>query len=149
MLGINGDALGIKIRTDTQFDDLKLLIFSSTGQKYDATYLSDIGFNAYLNKLSLYETLRAILSDTLDHSTGNPIITQHRIKDAILFNDASQQAFNASVLLVEDVLPNQISANKVMTKMGVGADVACNGIEAVESFKANGYDLIFIDCHMP
>jgi PAS domain S-box-containing protein len=149
MLGIDGKELGIKIRTDAQFNDLKLLIFSSIGQKGDAAYFSDIGFNAYLNKLSRYETLRAILSDMLNHSIGNPIITQHSIAEAIQPNDISQQTFNASVLLVEDVLPNQIIAKKFLTKMGVDVDVASNGIEAVESFKANGFDLIFMDCRMP
>lgn len=146
---VNGEELGIKIRTDKQLSGLKLLIFSSTGQKGDAAYFSDIGFNGYINKLCRYETLRAILSKALNHSTGSPIITQHNTEKLTQPKETSQQSFNASVLLVEDVLPNKIIAKKFLTKMGIDVDVASNGIEALELFKANEYDLIFMDCHMP
>lgn len=149
MHGINGDELGIKIRSDAQLNDLKLLIFSSTGQKGDATYYSNIGFNAYLKRLCRYDTLRTILSDMLNHRTGNPIITQHSIEEVIQFNDAPEQTFNASVLLVEDVLPNQLIAKKFLEKMRVNVDVAGDGREAIEAFETNEYDLIFMDCRMP
>ncbi len=146
----SGMELGIQIRNDTEFDDLKLLIFSSIGQKGDAALFLKAGFNAYLSKLSRYETLRAMLSEILNHSAGDPIITQHSIEDAIQSDAAAPQpSFQASILLVEDVLPNQIVANKFLTSMGLEVDVAGNGIEAVEAFRNNNYSLIFMDCRMP
>ncbi|MCP4983352.1 MAG: response regulator, partial [Gammaproteobacteria bacterium] len=146
----SGMELGIQIRNDTEFDDLKLLIFSSIGQKGDAALFLKAGFNAYLSKLSRYETLRAMLSEILNHLTGDPIITQHSIEDAIQSDAAApQQSFQASILLVEDVLPNQIVANKFLTSMGLEVDVVGNGREAVEAFRNNNYSLIFMDCRMP
>ena len=51
--------------------------------------------------------------------------------------------------MVEDVLPNQIITRKFLNNLGVDVDVVSNGQEAVELYKNNSYDFIFMDCHMP
>ncbi|MCP4432650.1 MAG: response regulator [Gammaproteobacteria bacterium] len=147
--GIGGIELGINIRRDTRLGDLKLLIFSSVGQKGDAAIFARAGFNAYLNKLSCYETLRAMLSAMLDHTSDQSIITQHSIEEARQSNEDEIQTFKASVLLVEDIAPNQLVAKKFLSKLGVEVDVASDGQEAVDAFHSNIYDLIFMDCRMP
>jgi two-component system, sensor histidine kinase and response regulator len=53
------------------------------------------------------------------------------------------------ILLVEDGKTNQIVAVQVLKKLGYTADIACNGIEAVEAWRQNKYDIIIMDCHMP
>ena len=146
---IGGIELGIRIRGDSRFDDLKLLIFSSVGQKGDAAIYSRAGFNAYLNKLSGYDTFRAMLSAMLDHVSGNPIITQHSIEEALQSSKDEPVVFDARVLLVEDILPNQLVAKKFLGQMGVSVDVASDGQQAIDAFRANHYDLVFMDCRMP
>ncbi len=56
---------------------------------------------------------------------------------------------NTSLLLVEDSVLNQKMALAVLRKLGLSADVASNGREAVELVKANHYDLILMDVQMP
>ncbi|MFT5521508.1 MAG: PAS domain S-box-containing protein [Enterobacterales bacterium] len=140
---------GRVIRQDDQFKPLKLLMFSTAGQRGDASLFTESGFNAYINKLCRYETLRSILSSMLDHQIGQPIITQHSVEDARRSNDESPSAFDATILLVEDIKVNQIVAGKFLDKLGVNFDIANNGNEAIEAYAAGNYDLVFMDCHMP
>lgn len=144
-----GIGLGINIRRDSRLDSLKLLIFSSLGQRGDAATFTRAGFNAYLNKLSSYDTLRAMLSTMLDHCTGDAIITQHSIQEAKQSNGDEVLTFDASVLLVEDITPNQTVAKKFLAQMGVKVDVANDGQGAIDAFNSSSYDLIFMDCRMP
>jgi CheY-like chemotaxis protein len=53
------------------------------------------------------------------------------------------------VLVAEDNVVNQRVATRMLEKMGLRADVACNGREAVEMFKVSPYQVIFMDCQMP
>jgi two-component system, sensor histidine kinase len=56
----------------------------------------------------------------------------------------------ARVLLVEDYHVNQVFARRLLTKFGFTTiDLAENGLEAIELYKANRYDIIFMDCQMP
>ena len=40
-------------------------------------------------------------------------------------------------------------AIEVLRKLGYIADLALNGVEAVEAWRANRYEIILMDCHMP
>jgi len=53
------------------------------------------------------------------------------------------------ILLVEDNRINQIVATKILTKLNLKADVAVNGIKAIEKLNLASYDLILMDCQMP
>ena len=53
------------------------------------------------------------------------------------------------ILLVEDNVVNQKVALRLLDKMGYGADVAVNGIEAIAALELQTYDLIFMDVQMP
>ena len=149
MPDITGLELGTDIRADPALDNVKLLVFSSIGQKGDAAKFSEAGFNAYSNKLSRYEPLRTMLAAMLGHSPGQPIITMHSIEDARHIEESVWPRFEASILLVEDLPPNQMVAKKLLQKMGVSVKVANNGLEAVAAVESNQFDLIFMDCRMP
>jgi two-component system, sensor histidine kinase and response regulator len=53
------------------------------------------------------------------------------------------------ILLAEDGKSNQAAAIQVLQKLGCTADIACNGLEAVEAWQRNRYEIILMDCHMP
>jgi CheY-like chemotaxis protein len=53
------------------------------------------------------------------------------------------------ILLAEDNVVNQKLALRLLQQMGYRADLASNGIEAVESVQRQGYDLVLMDVQMP
>jgi signal transduction histidine kinase/ActR/RegA family two-component response regulator len=56
---------------------------------------------------------------------------------------------DAHVLVVEDVRANQMFITMVLDRYGIGYDLANDGVEAVEQFQKNRYDLILMDENMP
>jgi CheY-like chemotaxis protein len=52
-------------------------------------------------------------------------------------------------LLVEDVPVNQMVALKMLQRLGYRADVANNGLEAIDSLQRQPYDIVFMDVQMP
>jgi CheY-like chemotaxis protein len=53
------------------------------------------------------------------------------------------------ILLAEDNVVNQKLALRMLQQMGYRADLASNGIEAVESVERQTYDVILMDVQMP
>jgi CheY-like chemotaxis protein len=53
------------------------------------------------------------------------------------------------VLIAEDNPINQRVASRMLERIGLRADVAANGREAVDMHESTPYDLIFMDCQMP
>ncbi len=53
------------------------------------------------------------------------------------------------ILLAEDNAVNQKLALRILEQMAYRADVASNGIEAVESIERQVYDVILMDIQMP
>ncbi len=53
------------------------------------------------------------------------------------------------VLVVEDNSVNQKIIIKMLEKVNLSADIACNGVEALERFEAQAYPLVFMDLQMP
>jgi CheY-like chemotaxis protein len=55
-----------------------------------------------------------------------------------------------NVLVVDDNQINRLLINKVLTKWGVTADFAENGLQAIEKIENNrNYDVVLMDVYMP
>ncbi|OLP15778.1 hypothetical protein BST81_24495 [Leptolyngbya sp. 'hensonii'] len=53
------------------------------------------------------------------------------------------------VLLVEDNMVNQKLASLMLERLGYRADIAGNGLEAIEALRRQPYDVVFMDVQMP
>ena len=53
------------------------------------------------------------------------------------------------ILLAEDNVVNQKLALRLLQQMGYRADLASNGIEAIESIERQPYDVVLMDVQMP
>lgn len=85
---------------------------------------------------------------TLDHAKEQPDQHQHRqppLQEPV--DDGSLSALK--ILLVEDNLVNQKVGKRMLKHLGCEADLAVNGVEAVEAVSRQQYDLIFMDVQMP
>jgi len=88
----------------------------------------------------LAETIQNIFS-------GNKQLSRHkRIEE---FNSELAVRFPHTILVTEDNKINQKLIRNVLSKLGYDADVAGNGIEALDAVKRKDYDLIYMDIVMP
>ncbi|MCA9431712.1 MAG: response regulator, partial [Candidatus Omnitrophica bacterium] len=60
-----------------------------------------------------------------------------------------REQFDARILVVEDNQSNQFVAKAVLGLFGCRIDLASNGMEGIEKYFENEYDLVFMDCFMP
>jgi signal transduction histidine kinase/DNA-binding response OmpR family regulator len=92
----------------------------------------------------------------LEKPITNALLHDALIQAATSSNDigeiASQLSFdptNFKVLVAEDNTVNQLVITGLLTKLGIEPDIANNGLEALECYDKQDYDLILMDCEMP
>jgi len=56
---------------------------------------------------------------------------------------------NVKILVVEDNKINQMITKKILNKMQLKCDIVDNGEDAVDMIRANKYDIVLMDIHMP
>jgi signal transduction histidine kinase/HPt (histidine-containing phosphotransfer) domain-containing protein len=57
--------------------------------------------------------------------------------------------FPLRILLTDDNLINQKVASRLLQQLGYRADIAKNGLEAIQALERQAYDLVFMDVQMP
>ncbi len=62
---------------------------------------------------------------------------------------ADDDLLTCRVLVVEDDPVNRVVELGMLRRLGVQAEVAENGVEALEKLREREYDLVFMDCQMP
>ncbi|MCP4044175.1 MAG: response regulator [Gammaproteobacteria bacterium] len=155
MPGMNGEELGRAILADKELSQAPtLVLLTSSAQRGDAKRFKEAGFSAYLPKPVLSETLRQTLASVLGargQDTGEvSLVTRYNVAEARRAGDIEIQKFSGRILLVEDNTVNRKVAISMLKKLGVEADTAVNGREAVECCQQEtGYDLVLMDCQMP
>ena len=125
---------------------LPLVLFSSLGRREAG--LEEGLFNAYLGKpihqSQLFDTLVALLA----HDAAGSEAPAAEPK-APTFDSTMAASHPLRILLAEDNVVNQKLAMRLLQRMGYRADLASNGIEAIESVKRQTYDVILMDVQMP
>ena len=76
-----------------------------------------------------------------------PLQIGNKIKENIDKNN--KKKFDGNILVVEDNKANQIFMKVILKKFNVEFDIACDGLDAIEQFKLNNYDIILMDENMP
>ena len=122
---------------------LPLMLFSSLGRKEAGD--DENLFTAYLHKplrqSQLFDTLVTLLGD----AAAPRVVAVSRPKaEAGL---ALQHPLR--ILLADDNVVNQKLALRLLSQMGYRADLASNGIEAIESVERQTYDVVLMDVLMP
>jgi two-component system sensor histidine kinase/response regulator len=93
---------------------------------------------------------RKSLHEAMSAAIDNKNMAMHGGKNIQVANGENEGNYhNRRILLVEDNIINQQVAVATLQRYGCMVDVANNGKEAVDRYKASNYDMIFMDCQMP
>jgi CheY-like chemotaxis protein len=149
---IDGDiALETELLTwwKTQKPHAALVILAAHSLRGDAASFRDIPACAYLHKPTDSQTLQHSLRMVLAARDQKemPLITKHIVDE--VQDQTGEQRFDASVLVAEDVVANQMVIRAMLTRCGVRVEFANNGLEAVQRCQQQAFDLVFMDCQMP
>ena len=123
---------------------LPLVLFSSLGRRE----VGDDGnlFAAFLTKpirqSQLFDTLVGILAHESPKAAP-------AVDGAPRFDPEMAARHPLRILLAEDNVVNQKLALRILQQMGYRADLASNGLEAVESVQRQNYDVVLMDVQMP
>jgi len=140
MPGIDGSTLAARIRAAGH--GLPLVLFSSLGRKEPSDSLFAATLSKPLHQSALFDTLVGLLGHGDTPRTAAPA-ARPRIDAQMAL------AHPLRILLAEDNVVNQKLALRLLQQMGYRADLAGNGIEAIESIARQPYDLVLMDVQMP
>jgi PAS domain S-box-containing protein len=93
---------------------------------------------------SFYFTIKT--SSINNETNSSPTLVKSKIN---FIDPPLAQNLPLKILLVEDNLVNQKVALKVLSRMGYSADVAENGLKAIQILQNSNYDVVFMDIQMP
>jgi len=137
----------IKLLREGDTKQVPIILISQMGKHIDGINDLDDNFIRILNKparrKSLHQTLAKLFGGVIESAKSDK---ERFSEDAFI---SPPEVSQLSLLLVEDNVINQKVALKILEKLGYEADVANDGLEAVESTKLKDYDFIFMDMLMP
>jgi CheY-like chemotaxis protein/HPt (histidine-containing phosphotransfer) domain-containing protein len=152
LLGSDVGALASAIKGDPLLEETRLVALAPIGRHGDARRFTEAGFAAYLSKPVKRDDLRAILSQLIGGPAGvtqPTIIARRRPRELPVESLPSLAGRGTRILLAEDNLTNRIVATGILENLGLRADVATDGEEALRALAGNRYDLVLMDVQMP
>jgi GAF domain-containing protein/DNA-binding response OmpR family regulator len=140
MPGMDGATLAQAMRDAGH--TLPLVLFSSLGRREGADSLFAASLAKPLRQSALHDTLMALL-------TADTAPQQAKAPDKPKMDASLALRHPLRILLAEDNVVNQKLALRLLSQMGYRADLASNGIEAIESVARQTYDVVLMDVQMP
>ncbi len=144
-IGINEQNLKKIFESFTQED-------STTTRRFGGTGLGLSISKALVNSMDGYITVDSKLNEGSKFSFYLPVIEadiDNTLQDIEFENIDLNKPLSGKVLLVEDNKTNQMLMNIVLGDLNLDIELAENGLEAIEMFKANKYDIVLMDENMP
>ena len=149
---IAGAALAAAVKRDPEVCDTVVILLAPIGRRSEARQMEGSNIDASLIKPVRQSQLMNVLATTWSRKLGKPFLDGPGLQSPKA--DAESSAADrfgrtVRVLVAEDNVVNQKVAALMLRRLGIRADFAANGREAVEMFAMAPYDVIFMDCQMP
>ena len=141
---MDGVTLARAIRGHPAGTALPLVLFTSLGRR--EARAEEEGFAAYLHKpikpSQLFDALVTVLAE-------RPVHVRERGAARGELDPDMARRHPLRILLAEDNVVNQKVALRILGQMGYRADVAGNGLEAIDAVARQTYDVVLMDVQMP
>ncbi|MDH5355894.1 MAG: response regulator, partial [Gammaproteobacteria bacterium] len=138
MPDMDGLELAKKLKEDAEIKVPHLVVLSSLGFDTHSAIAKKVSITRYLQKPVRQQQLLGCLREVLGENPPEKYVAPVR-----------EHKFTGEILLVEDNQINQEVALGMLMALGCDADLAENGLVAVNAVRNKNYDLILMDCHMP
>ncbi len=153
MPGMDGAALARAIKADPDIRDTLVVLLTSVGQwaevKQRESGTVDASLVKPVRQSQLFSALSTVWSRSHQPSDASQVTAGRSLAEMARVVSDRLGEFPIRVLVVEDNIVNQKLAARLLAKFGLRADLAADGVEAVEMYRLVPYDLIFMDCQMP
>jgi len=133
-----------KIRSHTPYQNLPLVLLRTIG-------LKNLANEEYYNSLNYFITKPikfSLLANTM-HQVFNKIYDKTVVSGVTKLSKSFAKEHPLRILIVDDNTINQKLMLNILNKLGYKADVAENGLEALNIVKNNKHDFVFMDIAMP
>ncbi|WRH66501.1 MAG: response regulator [Planktothrix sp. GU0601_MAG3] len=149
LLNINSANIADIINSDRYLSQTKLVLMTRTNQRDLVEKMLDQGIASYLIKpvrsSRLFDAILKAMAIQVASNIQQQSLTKISNNQNILTPSHSQ----LKILLAEDHLINQEVILNQLSLLGYEADLANNGLEALEILNRKKYDIVFMDCQMP
>jgi signal transduction histidine kinase/CheY-like chemotaxis protein len=153
MPDVNGLTLAAAIKREAALEGTVVIMLTSVGHWNEIRREQGGSVDAYLVKpvrqSQLWNTLAGAWAKRNGSVLPDRAKPQRRIADFRASLAARFAGGMPRILVAEDNPVNQKVAVGYLYRLGIRADVAGNGKEAIEMYKMVRHDLIFMDCQMP
>jgi len=125
--------------------NLPLVLFSSLGRREvgDGASLFAAQVNKPIKPSQLYDALMTIFAAQPQRVRKDDEALKSQIDPGLA------ERLPLRILLAEDNVVNQKVALRLLARLGYRADVAANGLEALEAVQRQPYDVVLMDVQMP
>jgi CheY-like chemotaxis protein len=144
---MDGFDLAHRIRANPEYNEVLMIMLTSSGQRGDAARCRELGIAAYLTKpvkqSSLLDAILTVLGTREPEDTEAPLVTQHMLRE---------RQRSLRILLAEDNVINQKIAASMLEKHGHTVIIAGNGKAAVATLEEQAecpFDFVLMDVQMP
>jgi CheY-like chemotaxis protein/signal transduction histidine kinase/HPt (histidine-containing phosphotransfer) domain-containing protein len=148
---IDGEIFGSAIKSDPKFCDTQLVLIDPPDMNNHQRFIG-AGFSACLETPlpphALMDVLQVLCVAVKSGATA-PFLTPSTLTTPSAPIAESQIFSNYRILIADDNIVNQQVALHILEKLGVRADIAKDGQEAINLHALQPYDLILMDCQMP
>ncbi|MFN2475383.1 MAG: response regulator [Chthoniobacterales bacterium] len=141
---MDGFALAEQIKQEPTLTGATVMMLTSAMRSGDGSRATNLGVHSVLTKPVMQSEL---LDAILEGLSGNELAARHRQSTAI--SPATAKAGALHILLAEDNVINRAVAAGILGRQGHTVVHASNGLEAVDAFTAQKFDIVLMDIQMP
>jgi CheY-like chemotaxis protein len=152
MPNMDGATLSAAIKANSRTKDTVIVMLTSLGHWSEVHGYEGVSVDACLVKPVRQSQLMNALVNAWSRRLEGALQAAHHWDEQIEAKSRPILQLGGRplrVLVVEDNVVNQKVAIRMLDRLGVRADMAANGQEAVEMTRMLPYDLVFMDCQMP